>query len=331
MEKLSILDCTLRDGGYVNNWDFGYENIRKIIQNLVSSNIEYIECGFLEDTFFSKEKTIFTDIDSLSEIAKDFISTKFLLMINFGSYPIEKIQECKNKNFLLRIAFKKEESNLALDFCKKIKEKGYNFFINPMHTNFYSKKEIIELVEKVNEILPYAFTIVDTTGAMREKDVVSLFKIVNEVLDNKIKLCFHSHNNLQLSFTNAQALIKENSSRDLIIDSTIFGMGRGAGNIQTEQITKYFNDNYHKGYNLLPVLRLIDETINPIYNKTPWGYSVPYYLAATNHCHPNYAKFLSNKRFDVEKIDKILREIPQDKKLNYDEIFIKSKYDKSLL
>ena len=108
-------------------------------------------------------------------------------------------------------------------------------------------------------------------------------------------------------------------------------MGRGAGNIQTEQLTKYFNDNYLKKYSILPILKLIDEIINPIYNKSPWGYSVPYYIAASNHCHPNYAKFLSNKNFDVEKIDAILKEIPQSKKLNYDETFIKSEFEKASL
>ena len=114
------------------------------------------------------------------------------------------------------------------------------------------------------------------------------------------------------------------NERDLIIDSTIFGMGRGAGNIHTEHLIQYLNDNYTKDYNLIPILKTIDEIINPIYKITPWGYSVPYYLAATNNCHPNYAKFLSDKKIDVEQIDFLLKNIPEDKKLSYDTEYIKN-------
>ena len=188
MENLEILDCTLRDGGYVNNWLFGYKNIKKIIQNLINAKIDYIECGFLENAKHSKEKSLFSDIKPLYNITnKDSDNTKLLLMINFGSYPIEKIPYCENENFLLRIAFKKEDVKTAISYCKKLIDKGYKIFINPMHTNFYTEKEIIELINQVNKISPYAFTIVDTTGAMKEKDAISLFNLVDKILNKNIK------------------------------------------------------------------------------------------------------------------------------------------------
>ncbi len=332
MKNLEILDCTLRDGGYINNWTFGKENINKIINNLTKANIDYIECGFLSNVEYSQEKSIFNNPNQILEyVQKSFPTNKLSLMINYGNFPIERFSNCDNKNILIRIAFKQEDSKNALLYCKQLKNKGYDIFINPMHTNFYSSEELLELIKTVNSISPYAFTIVDTTGAMEEKDVLTIFRTIDSNLDKNIKICFHSHNNLQLSFSNAQAIIKENPLRDLIIDSTVFGMGRGAGNIQTEQLVKYFNDNYSKEYKLLPILELIDESINPIYKKTPWGYSVPYYLAATNHCHPNYAKFLSDKKINVEKIDSILKEIPTEKKLAFDETYIKSCYKNLLI
>ena len=143
--------------------------------------------------------------------------------------------------------------------------------------------------------------------------------MINNNLNKSISLGFHSHNNLQLSFPNAKTLMQISKDRELIIDSTVFGMGRGAGNIHTELITKYLNDNYRAKYNLLPILNVVQKYINPIFEVNPWGYSVPYYLAAINHCHPNYAKYLIDKGIEsVDLIDNILRNIPEDKKTNYD-------------
>lgn len=324
MNKIQVLDCTLRDGGYVNNWNFGAKNIETIINNLINSKIDYIECGFLKNYIYEKDKSIFTNIKELIDfLPQNSVNNKFTLMINQGDYDVKKIKE-KSNNLIFRIAFKKENINEALNDCSYLINKGYDIFINPMHTNFYDKKELLNLLKKINNIKPFAFTIADTTGAMKEKDVHILFNIINGELDSNIKLCFHSHNNLQLSFSNAQALLKICNERDLIIDSTIFGMGRGAGNIHTEHLIQYLNDNYTKDYNLIPILKTIDEIINPIYKITPWGYSVPYYLAATNNCHPNYAKFLSDKKIDVEQIDFLLKNIPEDKKLSYDTEYIKN-------
>ena len=316
MSNIKILDCTLRDGGYVNNWDFGYENIKSIIQELINANLDYIECGFFKDFEYNKNKSIFNSTINLENFLQT-TSSKYTLMINYGEISLDKIPQ--NSNIIFRIAFKKENRYEALDFCKKIKDNGNNIFINPMYTNSYSTTELLELVDITNSINPHCFTIVDTAGAMKEQDLLSTFFIINNNLKKDIAICFHSHNNLKLSFSNAQALIKVCRDRELIIDSTVFGMGRAAGNLCTEVITQHLNDNYNGNYNLVPILKILNEQINPIFKKTPWGYSVPYYLAAINSCHPNYAKFLTEKQVEIEKIDKILKSIPENKKDKFDE------------
>lgn len=316
MSNIKILDCTLRDGGYVNNWDFGYEKIKSIIQELINANLDYIECGFFKDFEYNKNKSIFNSTINLENFLQT-TSSKYTLMINYGEISLDKIPQ--NSNIIFRIAFKKENRYEALDFCKKIKDNGNNIFINPMYTNSYSTTELLELVDITNSINPHCFTIVDTAGAMKEQDLLSTFFIINNNLKKDIAICFHSHNNLKLSFSNAQALIKVCRDRELIIDSTVFGMGRAAGNLCTEVITQHLNDNYNGNYNLVPVLKILNEQINPIFKKTPWGYSVPYYLAAINSCHPNYAKFLTEKQVEIEKIDKILKSIPENKKDKFDE------------
>ena len=128
-----------------------------------------------------------------------------------------------------------------------------------MHTNLYSEDELLYLIDEINGIKPCVLTIVDTLGNMYEKDVVNLFRLIEENLDNDISLGFHSHNSLQLSFSNTKALLGMNIKREIIIDSCIYGMGRGAGNLCTELITKYLNDNYAKDYKIPPLLKIIDE------------------------------------------------------------------------
>ena len=328
MHNIKVLDCTLRDGGYINKWEFGKKNIYHILSNLVLAKLDYIECGFLKPNEYDNNKSLFKTIEDLEQILPvQNNHTQYTLMINFGEYDINNLPICKNTNIALRIVFKKEECTEALKYCEACKEKGYDVFVNPMHTNSYTAYELLEVVKKVNQIMPKGFTIVDTTGAMKENDLLTVFYIVDSVLDPDIALCFHSHNNLQLSFSNAQCLMKVCNNRELIIDSTVFGMGRGAGNLCTELLTQYINDNYDGQYDLIPILKIVDEYINPIFAQTPWGYSIPYYLAATNHCHPNYAKYLVNKQtVPVEIINDILKILPESKKATYDENLIKQMY-----
>lgn len=331
MNNIKVLDCTLRDGGYVNNWEFSSPGIKKIIENLAKARVDFIECGFLKDLKeeYNKEKTLFNSINALEEIINscENQNSKFCLMINFGDFPIEKIPNSNNKNILLRVAFKKDDRKDALEYCEVLKEKGYEIFINPMHTGSYTDVELSKLVENVNKIGPKAFTIVDTTGSMREKEVLNIFSLVNKELSQGISMAFHSHNNLQLSFSNAQSLIKICKERELIIDSAVFGMGRGAGNLCSELLIQYINDNYEGQYDIIPILKIIDEIISPVFARTPWGYSVPYYLAAVNHCHPNYAKYLVDKQsVPVEIINNLLKAIPLNNKSSFNPDLIKQIY-----
>lgn len=319
MSNIKVLDCTLREGGYVNNWNFKYENICEILSALVSANIDFIETGFFKSLKYNKDKSIFSNISQLEEVTNNISkNTLYTLMINYGEYDIHKIPVCENDKILLRVAFKKEQCSHALDYCKKLKNKGYGIFINPMHTNIYNHEELLNLVEDVNTIAPFGFTVTDTTGSMKEEDLISIISVIDENLDNNIKLCFHSHNNLQLSLANSRTLIDLVKNRELIIDSTLLGMGRGAGNLCTEVIIKYLNEYYNKSYNISPIYNVIDNLINPIFKNNYWGYSVPYYLTAINKCHPNYAKYLLDKYCASDDIiEKILLLIPQEYRANY--------------
>ena len=317
---MKILDCTLRDGGYIINWDFGAERIRNTIANLISAGVDYIECGFLKEEKDNPDKTFFSSMDAFKSL--HLPDWNYTLMVNYGEYNIENFSNCINKNLKIRVAFKKNKQKDAILYINQLKKLGYDVIANPMHTNIYSEAELKELIEEVNSISPYGLTIVDTLGNMYEKDVLNIFNLIDRSLNPQIKLGFHSHNSLQLSFSNTKALLKMPHKHEVIIDSCVYGMGRGAGNLCTELIIKYLNDNYDKGYKIPPVLKVIDD-LKTIHSKTPWGYSTPYYLAAIHACHPNYAGYLINLKLSDAEIDEVLSQIPENEKINFNQELIK--------
>jgi len=329
MSNIKVLDCTLRDGGYINEWFFGQAKSKIIISLLQKAGMDFIEVGFLSVEKSTEKQTLFDSFDKIKTfLPKEYDKKRLFGMITYGKFPIELVPYVKNSPIEgIRVIFKKTQREDAIKYCKQIKQKGYKLFINPTFTDQYTDEELLSMLKEIQTIHPYGVSIVDSMGVMKEKDLLRLYYIIDNNLSEDIALCFHSHNNLQLSFSNAQCLMKVCRNRELIIDSTVFGMGRGAGNLCSELITQYINDNYDGHYDIVQILKIIDEQINPIFAKTPWGYSVPYYLAATNHCHPNYAKYLVDKQtVPVEIINELLHAIPDNKKAGYDVNLIKQIY-----
>lgn len=327
--NIKVLDCTLRDGGYVNNFAFGEKVSKHIIDGLLKTGVECLEIGFLRNSKTESETTVFTSLKEADALLPNIAeNVKIFAMIVFGKFDIDKIPpKAQTKIDGIRVTFKKHEIDDALTYIKKIQEKGYIVSANPTVVNSYSDAEFLRLIEKMNTYKPDIFAVVDTLGVLKRNDMRRLFYLVNHNLNPEITLAFHSHNNLQLSFSNAQALLETKCERVIIIDSSLRGMGRGAGNLCTELLLQYLNDNYGRHYNLIPVLKLIDEDINRIYATNPWGYNVPYYLAAALECHPNYALFLIDKAaLCLESIEAILQSIPENKKSNYDEKLVQELY-----
>ena len=330
MGKLSILDCTLRDGGYVNNWRFGKKNIPQIARRLCEASLDYVECGFLSETKeHTDEQSVFSTVADADKTFCD-CSHSVALMINCGEYSPDHIPQYNGgKTSILRIAFHKHQIEEAQMLSISLKEKGYTVFFQPMVTTGYSDRELLSLIEWANENNPEAVYIVDSFGTMRKSDVLRMFYLIDNNLAPSIKIGFHSHNNLQLSFSNAQELIRMNSKRDIIIDSSVLGMGRGAGNLCTELLTQYINENIENKYDLIPILEIMDEYILPVYSHKPWGYSASYYIAAVNECHPNYATYLMDKQtLCIRDIHVIIKRIPVAKKQLYNESLIADLYSR---
>lgn len=330
MNKIHVLDCTLRDGGYCNEWAFGFDNAKKITSSLVESGIEIIECGFLTNkTTYNKDVTKFTNLEQIATIIPESRYGKtFVAMINYGEFKAEGIQPYDGTSIDgIRVAFHKKDLKDALELCREIKSKGYKAFVQPMVSLSYTDEEFIELIRRVNDIEPYAFYIVDSFGMMKCKDLTRLFYMIEHNLKNDIWIGFHSHNNLQLAYSNAQNLVDIQTNRDLIIDSSVYGMGRGAGNLNTELFVDYLNDNVGKSYMIKPLLTIIDDILNDFYQQNYWGYSLPNYLSAKYHAHPNYASYLDDKKtLTVESMSEIFEMMSADKRYEFDKAYIENLY-----
>ncbi len=336
MNSVKVLDCTLRDGGYCNSWKFGYENIKKIIKGLCESGINIIECGFLTNKIkYDPDISKFNNISQAEKIIPENINRKnFVLMLNYGEYNPEDLPEYNNLSPLdgLRLAFHKKDMAEALKLCRKIQDKGYKLYIQAMVSLNYSDSEFLNLIDQVNLIQPHAFYIVDSFGAMKGRELTRLFYMTENNLNKNIYIGFHSHNNLQLAYSNAQKILSESTRNNLILDTAVYGMGRGAGNLNTELFVEYLNENIlidddAKHYKINPLLNIIDEVLNDFYQRNYWGYSLPNYISAVHNAHPNYAGWLAEKNtLTVENMNEIFDMMDEDKKNSFDKNYISELY-----
>ncbi len=333
MRSIRVLDVTLRDGGCVNDFNFGQEYMDRILAALEQSGVDFIELGYLDEKKGTERGR--TQYCNEQVISQYFLKHKlpgrtYVAMMDYGKFDPNKLKPRTPESIDgIRVAFHKKNWRQALACGRTILEKGYRFFIQPMLTVHYSDRELLELVEAVNKQLPDAsgFYIVDSFGEMRANDVVRLVNLVDHNLNPAMALGFHSHNNLQLSYANAMSLLTFPSSRNLMLDASVMGMGKGAGNLNTELLLEHLNLYYGADYQIPPLLELIDQVINVIHSERYWGYSAEYYLSSKNHCTPSYAAHFYNKHMlPIDQVAELLSLISPDKRNSFDQQYAEELY-----
>ena len=326
-DEIKVLDCTLRDGGYVNNWEFSQGTTKAIINSLIDSGTDIIECGFISD---SKGVDIdSTQFKSLSQVNKlleslnrNLINSRFCVMVNKGEINIDDLPPFKPGTDVvrgIRYAFHKKDWRDALEDVQLMVDKGYEVYVQAMVTLSYSDSELIEMIKEINDIEVYAAYIVDSFGAMYGDDFRRLHYLFEHNLNKQIRLGYHSHNNLQLAYSNAIDFIQIRSNeREIILDSSIHGMGRGAGNLTTELVADYLNKRFQSTYSITPLLVAIDQHLEAEYRENYWGYSIAHFLSASFGCHPNYSSYLvDTKTLSIVDMQNILGKLNSDEKVNY--------------
>lgn len=332
MGKIQLLDCTLRDGGYVNDWKFGNENLISIFERLVDAKADIIEIGFLDERRpYDMDRSIMPTANSVNKIfgSLDKKQSMVVVMIDYGTCGIENLQRCENC-FLdgIRVIFKKHLMHEAMEFCKKVKELGYKVFSQLVSITSYSDEELLELIQLVNEVKPYAVSMVDTYGLLYPEDLLHYYQILDENVDSEIQIGFHAHNNFQLAYANVLSFLERKTDRNIVVDGTLFGMGKSAGNAPLELVGMRLNEKYRKSYDIDAMMEAIEEVVKNFYTKAPWGYKTFFYLCAKNKCHPNYVTYFEKKEnLSITRVDELLATIePEEKKLLYDQLLAEQKY-----
>lgn len=330
--NIKLLDCTLRDGGYINDWNFGNSVIKYMMHRYINAGMDIVEVGFLDDRrIVDLNRTIFPTTDALNRVYEgiDKKNTTLVAMIDYGTCAIDNIGP-KSESIIdgIRIIFKKPNMYKAVEFGRQLIEKGYFVCLQLVSVTSYEDRDILDFCEAANKINPFAVSIVDTYGLMHKEQMKHYFELLEHNLAPQIAIGYHSHNNFQLAYSNTIEILGLDTERTVILDGSAYGMGKSAGNAPIELLAMHLNSNYGKEYDINQILEIIDTAIMPIHKTSPWGYALLYYLAAANNCHPSYINFLLEKStLSVESINKIVKKIEPEKKLNYDKEHIKDLYN----
>lgn len=249
-------------------------------------------------------------------------------MIDIGTCGIEHIQPASETCIDgIRVIFKKAKVDMAMSFCKQLKDLGYKVFANAVSITSYNDAEYRELLDRVNQLEPYTFSIVDTYGLLHHQDVDYYFKTADKCLKPEIGIAYHAHNNFQLAYSNCIETLETPTTHMLTVDGSLYAIGKSAGNAACELLAMYLNEYKGKSYDISQILEAIDVTIMDIYRKTPWGYNFKFFIAALNDCHPNYVTYLmEKKKLSIKSINTILQELTGDKRLLYDADLIEKLY-----
>ena len=329
MKKLSVLDCTLRDGGRIIDCNFDDSVIVGVGKQLHRAGIDIIELGFLRDNInFNGNSTFFSCIEDadkyVEKISGRADESIYVLFVDYGLYDVYKLKPVNGIGIRgIRFGFTqndfrnhKDELIKAMNYIKKM---GYLLFFQDVNTPGYENDELNDIIDIANNLKPVSFGIVDTYGSMYLDDFEKVWNAVDTRLDKNIAIDFHSHNNMQMSFALTQRLINLAIDRDIIIDATLNGMGKCAGNLNTELIVDFLSRKMDFNYDVDTILDAIDSYIYPIKKKCDWGYTVPAFIAGIYKSHPNNIIYLTEKyRLNNKDIKYIISGIEKEKRQRYD-------------
>lgn len=330
-EKIQLLDCTLRDGAYIVNGEFGTPAIRGIIRRMQDANVELVECGWLKDPRH-KEGTTFYHLPSDLEpyLSGKNSHTTYVAMIDWDRYDLENLPYYDGNSVdAIRVVFPKDHFKEGIALADQIKEKGYQVYLQAANTLGYNEEELVALAREVNEAHPVALSVVDTFGAMYWDDLDRIVTVLDEYLSPEIRLGFHSHNNQQLSFALTMQFIEKLTKlgRNVIVDSSLCGMGRGAGNATTELVANYLNRKYNGNYDLDIIMDAIDMYMGYFTEHYSWGYSIPYFISGMYCAHVNNIAYLQkNHRTNARAMRHVIGALSKEDRKKYDYDLLEQKY-----
>jgi 4-hydroxy 2-oxovalerate aldolase len=334
-QSVQILDCTIRDGGYINNWRFDEKMVREVYRAASKAGVDILEIGFRGTEEFFDTQTYgpwrYSPDELIARTVNGIQGARIAVMADFGKIKAEDFSPAQDSPVsLVRVASHKNTLKDAIALLEKIKAKGYRVSLNAMgYTNFTlgERRKLQDMLEVAG--LDYIY-VADSYGSLFPEQVQPLLGPLLELGEQQgFKVGFHPHNSLQMAFANTLEAMRLGVD---IVDSTFYGMGRAAGNLPSEILISYLSKLSPGRYNAIPLLNCIDLYFLPLHQDSPWGYNLAFMLSGLFKCHPNYAfEILDQKRFSIEDIWKAMDMINQLNPVGYDKTILKKMIHRGLI
>jgi len=318
MSKLNfqILDCTLRDGGYYTNWDFDKNLVRTYLESLNQLPIDYIEVGYRSPKLEGYYGEYFYCPDYVLKQLSIWSKKKLVIILNEKDVRADMVKEllgpCLGIIQMVRIALDPQHLLRAKELALAVKEMGFEVGFNVMYmSKWKTQPTFIDSLPEVNQVADY-FYMVDSYGGVYPEDVSEIYDLVSSKLD--VPVGFHGHNNLELGLVNTLTAIGKGSK---IVDSTITGMGRGAGNLKTELLLTALNQKFGLEVDFNALATVTDAFVD-LQKKHEWGTNLPYMVSGANSLPQKEVMDWVGKRY--YSLNSIIRALYHQKNNNQDEI-----------
>ncbi len=283
--QIRVLDCTVRDGGLINKWQFSDDFVKKVFLALSQAGVDYMEIGYKSsEKYFSRDENgdwKFCTEEDLKRVVGDGESgIKLSAMADIGRIDPEDIPLKKDSILdMIRVACYAKETDKAIDLAHQCIDKGYETTVNVMAVSKVLERDLDEALEDLAKSRVPVVYIVDSFGSMYSEQIHFLAKKYFEALEGK-EIGIHAHNNQQLAFANTIEAIIAGVNR---IDATLYGMGRGAGNCPLELLLSFLKN---PKFDIRPIFEVIQEIFIPLKAKVEWGYHIPYMITGILDEHP---------------------------------------------
>ena len=291
-EKIKVLDCTIRDGGLINNHDFDDHLVREVYKAVSLAGVDYMEMGYKNSKrlFSPKDfgKWKFCDDDVINKIIDGIESkTKISVMVDVDRVDIDDVKPCKDSPVgMIRVASYVKDIDKAIFLVNHFAEKGYETTVNIMAISRALDNELDEALHQLDEeCKAKVIYIVDSFGALYQESTEFLVKKFKRILKTK-EVGMHGHNHQQLAFCNTIEAIIHDAN---YVDGTIYGIGRAAGNCPLELLIGFLKN---PKFDIRPILDVISNEFIPLRNKIEWGYIIPYAITGMFNEHPRTAMAL---------------------------------------
>ena len=310
-KEIKVLDCTIRDGGLMNNHLFSDDMVRRVYQAINASGVDYIELGYKADeNQFNRSEfgpmKFCTEKDLERIVGDTEKKSKISVMADIGRFdPKSILPRGESYVDMMRVASYVKDIDKAIDLANSIKAKGYEVTINIMAMSHARELELDEALEQIeSESGVDVVYLVDSFGALYSEQIAYFAKKYKRALKTR-EVGIHAHNNQQLAFANTIEAIIQNVN---FLDGTLFGIGRAAGNCRLELLLGFLKN---PKFDMRPILEVLESDFVDLKKEIEWGYTIPYVITGILDLHPRVAMKLrqtEDKDRYLQFYDKLMTE-----------------------